>query len=275
VTLVILERGQDLGQRKRGVGDRAAERPRVEVGPGSLDVDLHVAETAQPIAERRNAGGEHRAVGDHDDVAREALPVFFDERLEVLGADLLLALQEHLHVARKPAADREMRLPGLPVREHLSLVVGGSAGEDAPVTDRRFKGGSRPQLDRVHGLHVVMPIEEHRRRLRRVEPLGVDDRVPIGVDQLRAHEADPGELLAAVLGTAPNIPGARRVGGDAGNGEERPELLEVALAPLLDVTEDLPHGRHKLDARGPDGKLDPRAPSANVTVRMTPCTSHG
>ena len=52
------------------------------------------------------------------------------------------------------------------MREHLPFVVGRAAGIEIAVAARWFKRGRNPFVERVNGLHVVMPIDEHGRAHR-------------------------------------------------------------------------------------------------------------
>ena len=58
----------------------------------------------------------------------------------------------------------------------LALVVGGAAGEDAPVLDARLERRPHPQVERIDRLDVVVAVDEDRRRTLGVQPVGVDDR---------------------------------------------------------------------------------------------------
>ena len=74
-----------------------------------------------------------------------------------------------------------------------------------------------------------------------VQPLGVDDRMARGRDQL-GREADLPEVVADELGGTPGVGVVVRLGADAGDAEQGLELL-------LEVAHDGPPGRH------PPGRL--------------------
>ena len=96
--------------------------------------------------------------------------------IEVKAADLLFAFENTLDVHRQPAGLLHVGLDGLEVHEDLPLVVGRPARVNLPLAHRRLERRRFPQVERVDGLHVVVAVEEDRRRARRVQPLAVDDR---------------------------------------------------------------------------------------------------
>ena len=179
----ILHLRQDLRQHHRRIRHGPAKRSRMEVALRAAQIDLAVDEAAEPIADRRHAAIEHRRIRDHDDVGGELALMGLDEVVEVGGADLLFALEDDLHVDRELAGLLQVRLDGLEVHEHLSLVVGRSARVDLAVADRRLKGRRLPQLDRVDRLHVVVAVEEDRRRAFGAQPVAIDDGVAGRVDR--------------------------------------------------------------------------------------------
>ena len=90
-----------------------------------------------------------------------------DEVVEIGGADFLLALEDDADVDRQAAVLLQVRFDGLEVHEDLALVVGGAARVDLAVADRRLERRRLPQLDRIDRLHVVVAVEEDRRRALR------------------------------------------------------------------------------------------------------------
>ena len=93
-----------------------------------------------------------------------------EEMPEVRAADLLLALDQEADVERQPALLRKESFGHLQRHEHGPLVVGRAAGVDATVADARLERGSRP-LGLVAGrLHVVVAVDEDRRRAGDAEP---------------------------------------------------------------------------------------------------------
>ena len=184
------------------------------------------------------SAAEHRLVGA-------------DEVVEVGAADLLLALEQHLDVHRQASLLRQVRLDRLHVHEDLALVVDGAAGVELAVAHRGLERRRGPQLQRIHRLHVVVAVEEDRRRAFGAEPLGVDHRMPGRLHELRVVQADPGELGGRPLGAAADVGGVRRQRRDAGNRQVFLQLLDVAVAVDVDVVDDLVHGSRPTEDRQP------------------------
>ena len=120
----------------------------------------------------------------------------------MLGADFLFAFDDQLDVDRQLAGLLEVRLDRLEVHEHLALVVGGAARVDLAVADRRLERRRFPQIERIDRLHVVVAVEQDRRRARRMEPVAVDDRIAGRLDQPDVLESDARHLVGGPLGAA-------------------------------------------------------------------------
>ena len=90
-----------------------------------------------------------------------------EEGGEVLGAQLLLALDQHPDVARERPVDREQRLDRRERREDLALVVGDAARVEAAVADLGLERRRVPELVRSRGLDVVVAVDEDGRCARR------------------------------------------------------------------------------------------------------------
>ena len=87
----------------------------------------------------------------------------------------------------------------------LALVVGRAAREDPVADDDRLERRRRPQLERIDGLDVVVAVDEHRRSARRVQPVGVDDRVTAGLGRLDVLEPDRRSRVDQPVGGAPAV----------------------------------------------------------------------
>ncbi len=238
----ILHLRQHLRQHHRGVRHRAAERSGVQVGRRAAQVDLEVHEAAQAVADRRHAAGEHRCVRDDDDVASEPALLVPDESAQVLAADLLLALDHHLDVDRQPPVRLHVRFDGLQMHEHLALVVGSSAREEIAVAHRRLERRRGPLLDRIHRLHVVVAVDEDRRRTRSAEPLAVHDWMPWRLGQVHVLQPDLAHLGRRPLGTAPHVVAMLGERAHAGNGQVGRQLLQEAFPVRVDEVDHFVHG---------------------------------
>ena len=69
----------------------------------------------------------------------QLVDVRVEERGEAGRADLLLALDQHLHVARQLAGGAQPGAHRGEVRDHARLVVGGAAAEEAAVALARLE----------------------------------------------------------------------------------------------------------------------------------------
>ena len=86
-----------------------------------------------------------------------------------------------------------------------------------------------PLVERVHRLHVVMPVDERRGQVGIDDALGIYGRVALRLDELGAKEAGRPGRLGEILGIAPDVCGVAGIGGDAGDSEELDELFNVVL----------------------------------------------
>ncbi len=142
--------------------------------------------------------------------ARELVVVLLQQRREGVGADLLLALDEHHDVDRQVVAVRPDRAE---VGDDPGLVVGGAAAVEPVAPLGRLERRRVPVGRVVLGLDVVVRVEQHRRRTLRPGLLG-DHRRRAAV---RAHDVDLGEPLGPEqvghrVGRPPHLAGAGRVG---------------------------------------------------------------
>ena len=122
--------------------------------------------------------------------ALELVLVGADEVVEVDAADFFFAFEDELDVHRQPAVLLQVRFDRLEVHEHLALVVGRAARVDLAVADGRLERRRLPEVERIDRLHVVVAVEEDRRRARRAEPVAVDDRIARRLDQPDVLQAD-------------------------------------------------------------------------------------
>ena len=213
----------------------------MQVGAAPAKIELEVDETAKPITNRRDAAREHPRIGDDDDVGAELGFVGADEVVEVDAPDFFLPFENELDVDRQPAVLFQVRFDRLEVHEDLTLVVGRPARVDLAVADGRLEGRRFPQLQRIDGLHVVMPVEEDRRRAFRAQPVAVDDRIARGIDEAHVLQPDAAHLFGAPIGAAFDVGGVLRQRADARNREEPLELLEIAVAVHVDEIDHVVH----------------------------------
>ena len=146
-----------------------------------------------------------------------------------------------LHVHRQPAVLLQVRFDRLEVHEDLALVVGGAARVDLAVADRRLERRRLPQLERIDRLHVVVAVEQDRRRALGAEPVAVDDGIARRLDQPDVLQADAAHLVGGPLGAAPDVGRVLRQRADAGDREVVLEFVDVAIAVGVDEVDDVVH----------------------------------
>ena len=232
----------------------------MEIAFRAAQIDLVIHEPAKAVANRRNLAREHRRVRDHDDIGREQRLVLPDELVEVQASDLFFSFEKHLDVQRKAAGLLHVGLDRLEVHEDLSLVVGGAARVDLVLAHGRFERRRIPEIDRVHGLDVVVAVEQDRRRPGRVQPIAIDDRIAGRVEQPHMLEADALHVIGAPLGCAPHVCLMLRKRADARDREVLLELVNVAITLQVDVVDDLVDVVHLRFLGVLDGQIDAIAP---------------
>jgi hypothetical protein len=183
---------------------------------------------------------------------------------QVGGADLLLAVQQHLDRAGQLAGDGQQALGGPQLGQMLALVVGAAAAVQAAVADLRLERRAGPGVQRVGRLHVVVAVDEHGGRGRRPGPLTEDQRPARAVEDGRL-QAGRGDQVAGVAGGRGH---ALAGGADAGP----PDPAGQAVHELLVVGVDV--GEH-IARPGPAGPLNVSAawkprPEAEAETPLPP-----
>jgi hypothetical protein len=117
------------------------------------------------------------------------------------------------------------------MKEQLALVVGRAACTQHVALDGRIERIELPQLQRVYGLHVVVPVDEHDRRIGVVAaPLGVDRGHPGGRPDLDGREAGAAGGVGEPVGAAQHVGVVLGLGADAGDPQPLVEVGEQVLA---------------------------------------------
>ena len=172
--VVVVQGGQDPRERRDRVDRGSAVGPAVHRQVERPHRDDAVDDAADARLERGDPGSPVPTVGHADHVGYEELPVPADQEGEVLGAGLLLALDQDLD------GDRRLALP-CPhrgsVHDDAALVVGGAPPVEAAVANLGFERRAGPLLVRSLGLHVVVRVQQHRRRAGGTRDLAEHGRV--------------------------------------------------------------------------------------------------
>src|SRR5436853_7403209 len=138
----------------RGVRDDRRHR-RVRVFSGAAHAQLEVRDALQAARDRGPSGRILVARLPNAPVGVETLAVLANERREVRGPALLLALVEDAYAQRKRAERRAVRLQRLKPRHEVALVVRHAAAEEQPVALGRLERRRVPLLERIRRLYVV------------------------------------------------------------------------------------------------------------------------
>ena len=187
-----VKRRHDLGQRPERVLDRAPVPARVQVGGGAAHRDVDREHAARRDVQRRLLGRPHRTVGRHGDVGARAPSRLAASAASRLGLPISSSPSSRMRTftGRRPRSSRRRStapsaasmgpLSSLVPRPYIrSPRTAGSNGGvcHAPCLARR--------------LHVVVGVDEHRRRALGAEPLPEHERVPAGRDDTAAERAKP------------------------------------------------------------------------------------
>ncbi len=143
-----------------------------------------------------------------------------EKRLKIWAADLLLAFDKKDHVHRQRGVEAgggrsfQSGLHAADVGEDLALVVRRAAREHHAVVDARLKRRGVPKFQRVGGLDVVVPVDEHRRPVGLLRDGSAEhDRVTRRVVNLR-FETDGAQLFRHPAGAGPGVSRPGRIGGN-------------------------------------------------------------
>ena len=203
------------------------ERPHLDVGAD---------QATERRRERGHADVPVAGVGDHDHVGAELVVVLAQQRDERVGADLLLALDEHHEADRQVVAERPRRGQ---VGGDSGLVVGGTATVEAAAALGRLPRRGVPVGVVVLGLHVVVGVEQHRRRARRAGLVGDHRRRPA----VRGRDLDPEALgleeRGHRLGAALDLARPLRVGAHGLDPDQVLEVTADAGEDVLDAAAEL------------------------------------
>src|SRR5947208_1364216 len=94
---------------------------------------------------------------------------------------------------------------------HLSLVIDCPTSVEIAVTLSGLEGRSGPFVERFGGLNIIVAVAKDRRLVRRMQPVGIDKRMAIGM--IRRHglnkmdvlHTDTAELSGNELSGAANV----------------------------------------------------------------------
>src|SRR5258708_14023016 len=137
--------------------------------------------------------------------------------------------------------DRSERFRGLKP-EHLRALVVASPGtiEIIPAY-RRLEWRRFPQINRIDGLHIIMPIYKHSGLPGSLEPLAINERVTCCLYQMHLLEAHLSQLLRSVLRGPANVTRVFRQRTDARNAQPVYQIVKKTAFVLRYVGFQLCH----------------------------------
>ena len=188
------------------------------ISPRSPTVIAGTLPSKKPVSLMTTASAARRSPCSAIHVSRLSRPV------------LLLALEQERHVDRRRAADRPERLDRVEVHHELALVVGDAAPDEPAVAHERLERRVLPQVERVDGLHVVVAVDDHRRRTGRLVDPAVDDRMQVGRDHLDLGRPDAAEAIGDPLGGRDHVGRVLVQGRHAGDARDLEQRLDPRIA---------------------------------------------
>src|SRR2546422_7266692 len=241
---------------------RSAELSRVEVGRRGANGDLGITEAAQRRVDRRPAGSHVGHVGDEDGIRAGALGLASQQIEQHPAPVLFLTFDEKPEVHGRAAG----RLDRLQQAEDLPLVVRGAAREQPAVAHARLERRRSPFVERIGRLHVVVPVEEQRRRAGHLGPDSPHDGVRAAREELHLAAAQSPQLPGDPFRGGAAVGAVRGERRDRRGAQKIRELLQQAIrghgAKNLDVDTS-----RRLDVRQlmshPDVRASRNAPLAS------------
>ena len=165
--------------------------------------------------------------------------MFLDPSRKGRAADLLLALEDELHVMAKFAATKEI-FKSLDVHKELTFVIVGSTGIDGLLTgrvllDHRLERIRVPLFKRLRRLHVIVAINHHSLPLRVDDLLAEHHRITLArIDSGLVGPSLQKQLLQP-LGATFHILLVVLLRADGRNPQEREQLLEEPFPVFLNI----------------------------------------
>ena len=156
--------------------------------------------------------------------------ILLDVLFDAFAADFFFAFEEHANIdGQLAAAGLEQRLEGLQLHPELAFVVHRAARVDVLLRSVGSHGGVVPLVQRLGGLDIVVRIAQRGRLAGGVQPVGVNQRMALGGDDLDILKADALQVVGHHLGGLADIVFVLFGGADAGNAKQIFQLVDKAL----------------------------------------------
>ena len=178
MSILALQLRNHLRQRHKRIRRRSPIHPRVQIRRRAPRLKLRIDHPAQPNAQRRQIRRKHLRIRNQRSIGLQLVSMLAHERGNPLASNLFLALDNHPHIHRQLPIGLHHRLQRLHMHPHLSLVVHRTARINIPVALLGLKRRRLPLLQRLRRLHIVVPIEQHRRPSSGMQPVRIHQRMP-------------------------------------------------------------------------------------------------
>ncbi len=186
--VAILERAQNLRDGLNRIGRRAAVHAGMQIVTGAFDEQLGIHHAAQTHADGGQLRREHFGIADHRGIGFQARGPGLDVLFDVLAAGFLFAFEQKLYVHGQFASGLQQAFDGLDLDVHLAFIVDRAAGEDVVAANGGLERRRFPFVQRIGRLHIVVSVKEDGGLAGGREPLRVDKRIAIALDQFgRGH----------------------------------------------------------------------------------------
>src|ERR1700680_5026324 len=212
---------------------------QIRFGPDGLN--LGVNQAAQAHAQRGKIRSEKFSVADQRKVRFE-LGLFL-ARVSRYGfaAHFFLALDEELDVNWELAVvSPHQRLDGFNFHPELALIVYRAARVNVVLALGWLERRRNPLIKRFGGLDVVMGIAERSRLSRGIQPVGVNQGMAFGGNDLDVLHSNPAQFGCNEVGSPLHI---RFVLGQGANAWNAKKVLEFSQKSLLIFTSVIDRGR--------------------------------
>ncbi len=232
----ILQATNDPTQRIDRVVHRPPVAARMQVMLRSGDLYLQVDQPPQSIDDTRQIFGKDPRIRDECQVSGKQVPMRSDERFETRTPGLLLPFEQAFDIHWRCARRHVIGLGNLHMDIKLSLVIRSTAREQILPTYRWLKGLRLPLIQRIHRLHIIMPIDQNRERRRaRGQPLGVDHGMALGRHHLGTRKPGSSQAITEPGCRSLHVRLMLSLGTYAGDTQKLHELFQEPLTMLLYV----------------------------------------
>ena len=237
--VVVVQRREQPREHDRRVAHRPAIAAGVQVVRCGAHDDLHAQIAAAVHVDTRPTRSPATTVRRDQHVGLQQVAIAVEDEGQGAAADLLLALEQELHVQGQASLGREPRLDGRDRDPERRFVVRCATRDDPAIDDRRLERRRVPQFDRVGRAARRNGRKPAAWGRRARQPGAIDRLVAAAIEQLHVLEPDPLEARGEDPGRTRHTSGVARIGRHAWGADEVEQFLEqagaVRVGPGFDV----------------------------------------